>query len=215
MTGAAWPAERPLHADREHAPPAETGRLGMWIFIGSEVLFFGGLFVAYLYGRTHWPQGFAAAGRHTDVVLGTLNTGLLLTSSAVVALAVACSEHLAHRRFVARLLWLTAALGVAFLVVKGLEYRHEWQEALFPGPGFPVDVPGAQLFFVLYFLTTGLHAVHLVIGIAGIAALAWGSGHARHWAAPRHVDAMALYWHFVDVVWIFLYPLLYLVERHS
>jgi len=215
MSAGAWPAERPLHAGGEPAPSAEIGRLGMWIFIGSEVLFFGGLFVAYLYGRTHWPQGFAAAGRHTDVVLGTLNTGLLLTSSAVVALAVACSEHLAHRRFVARLLWITAALGVAFIVVKGLEYRHEWREQLFPGPGFPIDAPGAQLFFMLYFLTTGLHAVHLVIGIAGIGALAWGSARARPWAAPRHIDAMALYWHFVDVVWIFLYPLLYLVERHA
>jgi cytochrome c oxidase subunit III len=215
MNSSAWPAERPLRADREPAPPAEIGRLGMWVFIGSEVLFFGGLFVAYLYGRTHWPQGFAAAGRHTDVVLGTLNTGLLLTSSAVIALAVACSEHLAHRRFVARLLWVTAALGVAFVVIKGLEYRHEWQEGLFPGPQFPIDVQGAQLFFMLYFLTTGLHAVHLAIGITGVAALAWGSAHARPWAAARHVDAMALYWHFVDVVWIFLYPLLYLVERHS
>jgi cytochrome c oxidase subunit III len=215
VSAAVWPAKRPRAASAQCAPPRETGRLGMWIFIGSELMFFGGLFLAYLYGRTHWPQGFAAAGRHTDVVLGTLNTGLLLTSSAVVALAVACAEHRFYRRFVARLLWLTAALGIAFLVVKGIEYRHEWQESLFPGPGFPVRLPGAQLFFLLYFLTTGLHAVHLVIGIAGVGALAWGSARRHTWAAPRHIDAMALYWHFVDVVWIFLYPLLYLVERHS
>jgi cytochrome c oxidase subunit III len=204
------------HDGERKRPPREIGRLGMWIFIASEVLFFGGLFVAYLYARTHWPQGFATAGRHTDVVLGTLNTGVLLTSSFAIALALACSENAAHRRWTARLLWFTAALGLVFLVVKGIEYRKEWHEGLFPGPAFALAaVAGAELFFMLYFVTTGLHALHLVIGIAGVGVFAWGSSRRRRWAAPRHVDAMALYWHFVDIVWIFLYPLLYLVERHS
>ncbi len=214
MSAPSWPAERGAH---EAGPPAprELAPLGMWIFIGSELLFFGGLLLAYAYGRTHWPQGFAAASRHTDVVLGTLNTAILLTSSAVIALAVACTGHLPHRAWTARLLGITAVLGAAFLAVKGTEYRHEWQEGLFPGPQFALAAPGAELFFVLYFLTTGLHAVHLVIGIAGVGAFAWGTGGARPWAAARRIDAMALYWHFVDVVWIFLYPLLYLVERHA
>ncbi|VTU21670.1 Cytochrome c oxidase subunit 3 [Variovorax sp. PBL-H6] len=215
MSIGAWPAQHPHEAEREAAPPREIGVLGMWVFLATELLFFGVLFVAYLYGRTHWPQGFGAASRHTDVLLGTLNTGLLLTSSAAVALAVACADNQAHRRLTARLLWATAGLGAAFLLIKGIEYRHEGQEGLFPGARFHLQVAGAQLFFMLYFLTTGLHAVHLVIGIAGIAALAWGSARGRPWAAARHVDAMALYWHFVDVVWIFLYPILYLVERHS
>jgi cytochrome c oxidase subunit III len=209
-------------AAREHPhdaggrePPREIGQLGMWVFIASEILFFGGLFVAYVYGRSHWPNGFAQASRHTDVVLGTLNTGVLLTSSAVIALAVACAESPAFRRWTARLLWLTAALGVIFIVIKGMEYRKEWHEHLFPGPGFELDAGGAQLFFMLYFVMTALHALHLAIGIVGVSLFAWATGQAKSWAPPRRIDIMALYWHFVDVVWIFLYPLLYLVERHS
>ena len=197
-------------------PPAEeVARMGMWVFLATEVLFFGGLFVAYAYGRTHWPHGFGAASRHTDVVLGTINTGLLLTSSAVIAFAVACSRHLPHRKWVARLLWFTAAVGAMFLVIKGLEYRKERHDGLFPGPGFALRESGAELFFMLYFVMTGLHAMHLLIGIGGVGAFAWGAGRGKAWVAPRRIEVMALYWHFVDVVWIFLYPLLYLVERHS
>jgi cytochrome c oxidase subunit 3 len=181
---------------------AAAARLGMWVFIGSEVLFFGGLMLAYLYGRTHWPHGFALASRRTDVVLGTLNTALLLTSSAVIALAV----H--KRQAITPLLWITVALGAAFLVVKGMEYHHEFTEHLFPGDGFALAATtGAELFFMLYFVTTALHALHLLAGMGGVSVLAW--------RRLRCIEPMALYWHFVDVVWIFLYPLLYLVERHS
>ncbi|HJV59857.1 MAG TPA: cytochrome c oxidase subunit 3 [Albitalea sp.] len=205
-----------LPRDRREQPSTEATRLGMWVFIGTELLFFGGLLAAYLVARVHWPRGFALAGRHTDVLLGTVNTALLLTSSALVALAVACSEHAPRRRWTAPLLAATAALGIAFLAVKGLEYTHDWREQLFPVGGFALaGTPGAELFFMLYLLTTAVHAVHLLIGIGGIGALAWGSARERPWAAPRRIDAMALYWHFVDVVWIFLYPLLYLVERHA
>ena len=203
----------PRHADAEL--PAETDELGMWVFIATEVLFFGGLFFAYLYGRTHWPDGWALAARHTDVVLGTLNTAVLLTSSFAVALAVAASEH-DRRAWVARLLWATAALGVAFLVIKGIEYRNDWHEGLVPGAHFSLAaIPGAELFFVVYFLTTGLHAVHLTIGIALMSAFAAGTEHRSGWAHPPRLQTAALYWHFVDVVWIFLYPLIYLVVRHS
>ena len=200
-----------------HREPEEgTGAFGMWVFLASEVLFFGGLFVAYLYGRTHWPEGWAAASRRTDVVLGTVNTAVLLTSSALVALAVACDEHPRRRRLVARLLAATAALGLAFLVVKGVEWHAEWREGLVPGPAFALAaVPGAQEFFALYFVMTGLHAVHMAVGVAVLAALARGRAHGRAWASVPHAEVAALYWHFVDVVWIFLYPLLYLVERHG
>jgi len=216
MTVQAFPIADPRGAGMEDAPlPPEVARLGMWVFLGTELLFFGGLWVAYLYGRTHWPQGFAEASRHTDVVLGTVNTAVLLTSSAAIALAHACSEHAPHRRWTARLLWLTAALGLVFLVIKGLEYRKEWHEHLFPNADFALaGTPGAALFFWLYFVMTGLHAVHLIIGMGGVGVFAWASSRERPWVQPRRVEVMALYWHFVDVVWIFLYPLLYLVLRH-
>jgi cytochrome c oxidase subunit III len=188
--------------------------LGMWVFIASELLFFGALLAAYLAGRVHWPGGFGVASRHTHVVLGTINTAVLLTSSAAIALAVACAQHHRHRRWTARLLWATAALGGAFLAIKGYEYLLEWREGLFPGPAFPLPQQGAQLFFMLYFLTTGLHAVHLVCGIAAVTVFARATAACRPWANPGRLDALALYWHFVDVVWIFLYPFLYLVERH-
>jgi len=193
----------------------EIGKLGMWVFLASEVLFFGGLFLAYLYGRTHWPQGWAAASRHTDVVLGTVNTALLLTSSAAVALAVACEEDARQRRWTVRLLALTATLGAAFLVAKGFEWHAEWDEHLFPGPAFALAAPGSQAFFVLYFVMTGLHAVHMIFGITALAALARGRSRRRAWAGARQIEVAALYWHFVDIVWIFLYPLLYLVQRHG
>lgn len=196
--------------------PRDTPEFGMWVFLASEILFFGGLLVAYGYGRLHWPTGFGTASRHTDVVLGTLNTAVLLTSSALVAFAVACGERPKQRHRVWWLLALSAALGVAFIVIKGMEYRKEWHEHLFPGPGFELaDTHGAELFFMLYFFMTALHALHLFIGVCVLGVFAWGTAKARDWAPPRRIEVAALYWHFVDIVWIFLYPLLYLVDRHA
>lgn len=195
---------------------ADRARMGMWVFLASEVLFFGGLFMAYTYGRSHWPAGFAAGSRETHVVLGTVNTALLLTSSALVALAVTCGQLRAHRLWVPWLLAGGAALGVAFLAIKGVEYRKEWLEQLVPGARFRLrGTPGAELFFVLYFLTTGLHALHLTVGIGVLTVFVWGTHRARSWALPRRIETAGLYWHFVDVVWIFLYPLLYLAGRAS
>ncbi|TFY97206.1 cytochrome c oxidase subunit 3 [Ramlibacter humi] len=196
-----------------HEPDELTGPFGMWVFLASEVLFFGGLLLAYTYGRSHWPEGFAAASRETHVVIGTVNTALLLTSSALVAMAVACGESRESRRYVSALLWGASALGVAFMVLKGMEYTREFHEHLVPGAAFRLQEPGAQLFYVLYFLATGLHAVHLTIGIAVLATFAWGTHRLSGWALPRRVEVAGLYWHFVDVVWIFLYPLIYLGGR--
>ena len=211
--GAAPPAPeaRPLHER------TETAELGMWVFLATEVLFFGGVFVAYGYGRLLHPEGWTLAARHTDIVLGTINTGVLLTSSCAVALAVAAAEH-RRGRWVARLLWATVALGVVFIVLKGIEWRHDGQQGFFPGPGFaladvPGAAPGAELFFVVYFIATGLHAVHLTIGVCLLATFAVGAGRGRAWARPPRLQVAALYWHFVDGVWIFLWPLLYLVGR--
>jgi cytochrome c oxidase subunit 3 len=204
-------ARTPRHEDV--ALRVESAEFGMWIFLATEILFFGGLLFAYAVARAHWPDGFAIAGRRTDVVLGTLNTALLLTSSCAAALAVAADEHGEHR-WVPRLLWITAALGCAFLAVKGVEYVHEWREGLVPGPRFALTTTaGAELFWLLYFLTTALHALHLTIGIVVIAAFAWGARRPSGWARAPRLQVAALYWHFVDVLWIFLYPLLYLVGR--
>ncbi|HEX7637359.1 MAG TPA: cytochrome c oxidase subunit 3 [Burkholderiaceae bacterium] len=217
MTGTALIVPEPGAGLPEPGVEPDAGRLGMWVFLASEVLFFGGLFVCYVYGRSSWPQGFAIAARRTDVVLGTLNTGLLLTSSALVAAAVACAEHPGARRWTSRLLAAAAALGVAFLAVKGVEWHDDWRQDLVPGPRFALRATaGAQLFFVLYFLTTGLHALHMTVGVGVLATFARAHARGVRWAAdPRHVEVAAMYWHFVDIVWIFLYPLLYLVKRHA
>jgi cytochrome c oxidase subunit 3 len=193
---------------------------GMWVFIASELLFFGPLLFGYLYLRVRYPEACAAASRHTDFVLGTVNTALLLTSSLLVALAGQAAEG-GRRRRAAWLLVATAALGLAFLLVKGWEYHAEFAEHLFPGRGFRPehggalqDLPGMELFFVLYFATTGLHALHLTVGIIACLALAIGLRRPAPMApSGEAVELTGLYWHFVDLVWIFLYPLLYLVGR--
>lgn len=196
-----------------HPPPVATAPLGMWVFLASELLFFGGLLAGYFYGRLKWPHGFGSASQHTHVFIGTINTAILLTSSAVIALAVACAQHPKHRWRTARLLWLTAALGAVFIALKGCEYWKEWTEHLVPGPGFGLRETGAQLFFFLYFVMTGIHAIHLVVGVGVVSVFARASGQGRAWVRPDRVEALALYWHFVDIIWIFLYPFIYLLQR--
>ncbi|WP_195812455.1 cytochrome c oxidase subunit 3 [Xylophilus rhododendri] len=190
-----------------------VARLGMWLFIASELLFFGGLLFAYAHGRLSFPAGFAVAGRHTDVWLGTLNTGVLLTSSLLVALAVEAAAH-GQRRLAPRFLWGAVLLGCSFLAIKGVEYRQDFAEGLVPGPGFVLQEPGAQLFFMLYFTATLLHALHMVVGIVALALYAWfGRRTGSDWLRSSRLETVGLYWHFVDVVWVGLYPLLYLVGR--
>lgn len=202
-----------VHAQAQARSRAD---FGMWVFIASEMLFFGPVLLAYGWGRAQWPEGFALASRHTDVVLGTANTALLLTSSLCAALAAAANEA-GDRRWTVRLLAATATLGVVFLGIKGIEYHAEWNGGLFPGPAFRMAgaVQGAQLFFALYFFGTGLHALHVAIGAALMAALAVGQHRGARWTGGSTVTGAGLYWHFVDVVWVLLYPLLYLVSRHT
>lgn len=196
----------------QFATAEQQGRaatLGMWVFLATELMFFGPLFFGYVYGRLHFPAAFAAASRETDVLLGTANTAILLTSSFFMANAVEASE-LGARRLARAMLLATAALGIAFLAVKGLEYRHEWEKHLFPGSGSVLE-SGGQFFFLLYFAMTGLHALHLAIGVAVVLVFASASGRAK----PESLRIAGLYWHFVDAVWIVLYPILYLVGRSA
>jgi cytochrome c oxidase subunit 3 len=200
------------------APRASpVGEFGMWVFLVSEMLFFSALFFGYLVTRLHHPLGFATASRHTDVVIGSVNTAVLLTSSLTMALAGRGAQAGARRSTTA-LLAATAGLGIVFIGLKSLEYLHDVQHQLVPWRDFSLafapDSGGARLFFLLYFIMTGAHAVHLLIGITlvltvmvVIARSRPGSNHAEQ------VEVSGLYWHLVDIVWIFLYPLLYLVSR--
>jgi cytochrome c oxidase subunit 3 len=196
----------------------EAASLGMWAFLVTEVLFFGGLFGAYAVYRQQFHEAFVRASDSLDVRLGAINTGILIGSSLTMVLAVHAGQQ-GRGKAIAFWLWATILLGGGFLGIKAVEYTHKWHEHLVPGPHFAFEgVPGGheQLFFALYFAMTGLHAFHMLIGIG---LLAWLSSHALRGRFTREnsnwVEMTGLYWHFVDLVWIFLFPLLYLVGRHS
>lgn len=186
---------------------------GMWLFLVSEVLLFSGLFAGYGLYRGIYPAGFLAAGRETDIVYGTVNTAILMTSSFTIAVA-----GRAARADLGRMAWwllvLTFLLGFSFLILKGFEYREDIARHLLPGSDFALSQSGAQIFFSYYWIMTGVHAVHVTCGLIAVLRLiivsrknfAWLSGSASE-------DATALYWHLVDVIWIVLYPILYLVGR--
>ena len=195
----------------------EAATLGMWLFLVTEILFFGGLFTAYMVYRMAYPEAFAEASHHLDIVLGGVNTAVLIGSSLTVVLAVRGAQ-LGNRNQQVLFLLLTILLGCAFLGIKAVEYGHKFADNLVPGPGFQFDgdAPHAQLFFSLYFVMTGLHAVHMIVGIgimAVMAAWAWQGRFSQAYHTP--IEISGLYWHFVDIVWIFLFPLLYLIDRHG
>ncbi len=234
-----------------------SSSLGMWAFLATEVMFFGGLFAAYALYRSLYPHEFAQASRHLYVWVGAANTAVLLCSSLTMALAV----HAAQTRRIDRVvqfLLATMALGATFLGIKMWEWHEDYVEHLVPGVNFdwryaqakegkarseppgPTPMAGispdrqtaepqvrpdgseepaatsagkAQMFFVLYFFMTGLHALHMVIGLTIVGVMAWLSH--RRWfsgGGETQIEMVGLYWHFVDVVWVFLYPLLYLIE---
>jgi cytochrome c oxidase subunit 3 len=209
---AADPAAPTASPERE----AGAATLGMWVFLATETLFVGVLFVAYVLVRIGHPQGFTAGSRATDILLGTVNTAVLLTSSLTMALALLRAREGDHRS-TARWLLATALLGGVFLAIKLTEYRIDWQHHLVPGASFistDAHAHGMELFYFLYFLMTGAHALHLLAGIGLELLFAWFARRA-HFTRARHapLENLGLYWHFVDVVWIFLFPLLYLVHR--
>jgi cytochrome c oxidase subunit 3 len=195
----------------------ESATLGMWLFLVTEVMFFGGLFLAYVIYRSRWPHVFAEASHHLDVVLGGINTAVLIASSLTMALAIWAAQ-VNKRKLIVLFLLVTVALGSTFLVIKFFEYKSKFDHHLVPGPHFAfegAEPHHAEIFFSLYFIMTGLHATHMVIGIGvliALAVLAWkGRYHAGYY---NPLEMSGLYWHFVDIVWIFLFPLLYLLGAH-
>lgn len=188
----------------------------MWIFLITEIMFFGGLFAGYVVYRNAYPEAFAEASRHLGVVLGAVNTAVLICSSLTMALAVDAAQT-GKRKALVGFLLLTILLGSVFLGIKVMEYSHKFHEHLVPGSAFVFEGPHAaqaQIFFSFYFAMTGMHALHMIIGIIILAVLVYLSWHGRFspiYYAP--VDLTGLYWHFVDIVWIYLFPLLYLIGR--
>jgi cytochrome c oxidase subunit 3 len=201
----------------------EACLLGMWVFLVTEVMFFGGLFVTYAVYRLLHHDAFAAASHQLDLTLGTFNTFVLLTSSLTMALAVRAA-HLGRSRHVAMFIGLTMLLGAVFLGVKFYEYGHKVEEGLAPLLGLPFrywehdltpeEAGPARLFLGLYFGMTGVHALHMVIGIAILAFFLRPALRGRYDGGDSlFVEIVGLYWHFVDLVWIFLFPMLYLIDR--
>jgi cytochrome c oxidase subunit III len=205
----------------------DAASLGMWIFLGTEVMFFGGLFCAYLIYRSWYFADFAAASTSINAALGGTNTAVLICSSLTVVLAIWAAQT-SRRGLMLLMLVLTMLFGVAFLGIKAYEYNDKFVEHHVPGASFSfehVPVPGhpdqyanphhAEIFFALYFIMTGLHALHMIIGLGIFSWLLWAAWRRRFtpdYYTPLEIGG--LYWHFVDIVWIYLFPLLYLIDRH-
>ena len=209
----------------------EAGTLGMWVFLVTEIMFFGGMFLAYTLYRTTFPASFASASNHLNITLGAVNTGVLILSSFTMAMAVYFTQVGKHRPQVLCLV-LTLVLGLTFLGIKAVEYYDKYEDRLIPGrliPGaeFTTDphavhlLPGAtlpqvEMFYWIYFAMTGMHALHMIIG-AGLLMYLIIFSLRRRFDPEYHspVEVVGLYWHFVDIVWIFLLPTLYLIHPHA
>ena len=217
----------------------EAGALGMWVFLVTEIMFFGGMFLAYTLYRAKYPESFEVASNHLDIWLGAINTVVLICSSFTMALTVYCTQ-VGKQQLQVLFLILTMVFGVTFLGIKAVEYKQKYDDNLFPGqliPGHPFNpaiqeegaapdhhklhlVPGAtvknvELFYWIYFAMTGMHALHMIIGLGIMVVLLIFSLRGRY--GPEYhnpIEISGLYWHFVDIVWIFLFPLLYLLGRH-
>ncbi|MGZ8842045.1 MAG: cytochrome c oxidase subunit 3 family protein [Pyrinomonadaceae bacterium] len=233
---AAHPALR--HHFENMEQQREAGTLGMWVFLVTEIMFFGGMFLAYTLYRYQFPAAFVSASNHLDIKLGAINTAVLIVSSFTMAMAV-YSTQIGRQKSTVICLILTMILGASFLGIKAVEYKAKYDDRLIPGrliPGRPFDpeiakpgdadphklhlVEGAtkqnvELFYWIYFAMTGMHALHMIIGLGIMAVLlimALKGRFSPEYHAP--VEISGLYWHFVDIIWIFLFPLLYLLGRH-
>ena len=187
----------------------------MGVFL-TEIMFFGGLFTGYVVYRSLYAVAFAAGSHHLDLVLGSINTAVLIGSSLTMVLAVHAAQ-VGQRKLLVGFLLLTILLGLVFLGLKTVEYLHKFKDHLVPGSGFLYEGPHARqvTLFSFYFGMTGMHALHMIIGIGLLTVLAGRPGVTiPPLRTIRRSRAVGLYWHFVDIVWIFLFPLLYLIGRH-
>ena len=209
----------------------DANALGMWLFLGSEILFFGAVFTAYAVMRSLQTDGFTLACRQLDSTLGGINTAVLLTSSLSMALAVWAAQT-KNRKVLQLCLGLTILFGLTFIAIKGYEWHHEYEQGLVPGTSFgtkpdgtPTDfklpesptsetLKGTQMFFLFYFTITGVHALHMIVGL-GVLAVQWVMAMRSDFGVRDYgpIEVAGLYWHFVDVVWIFVFPLLYLLRN--
>jgi cytochrome c oxidase subunit 3 len=203
------------------AQQKNASTLGMWIFLITEIMFFGGMFAVYTIYRSWYPDVYAIASSSLNEIIGALNTGVLLLSSFTMVMAVRAAQ-LGQQRAIVMFLILTLLFGGIFLGVKAYEWNEKFEEHHIPGQAafhldgvLPADQGHAQLFFSIYFAMTGLHALHMVIGVALLLTLIVQARKGRFSASYyTPVDVAGLYWHFVDIIWIFLFPLLYLIDRH-
>jgi cytochrome c oxidase subunit 3 len=208
-----------LHHFEQPEQQFESATLGMWAFLVTEIMFFGGMFFAYSLYRQAYPDAFASTSQYMQVIVGGVNTAVLICSSLTMALAVR-SGQLGQRNAVILFLIATMVLGGVFLGVKAYEYHHKWVEHLVPGFNYHYEEPNyaqhAQIFFFLYFCMTGMHALHMVVGeglLLTLVVMAVKNRFTARWYTP--IEIVGLYWHFVDIVWIFLFPLLYLIGKHK
>jgi len=203
------------HHFDDSAQQLESSTLGMWVFLVTEVMFFGGMFGAYTVYRNMYPEAFASTSHFMNVTIGAINTGVLIFSSFTMVLAVR-SAQLGQKKALIAFLVLTLILGCVFLSWKYVEYHEKWVDHHIPGPGFQYAdsryAHQAQILFYLYFAMTGMHAIHMIVGaglLITLIVMAARNRFTSKWYTP--VEMIGLYWHFVDIVWIFLFPLLYLI----
>jgi len=217
-----------LHHFVDAQQQKNAASLGMWLFLVTEIMFFGGMFCAYLIYRLQHFNAFAAGSQQLSITMGAINTAVLIVSSVTVVLAVKAAES-GKRKLLTGYLVVTVLLGMTFLVIKGFEYKEKFEKHHVPGATFsftdkfddngqqiPVNPKEAELFFSLYFAMTGMHALHMIIGcglFGTLAVLSWKGHYTPNYFTP--IENAGLYWHLVDIIWIYLFPLLYLISRHS
>lgn len=193
----------------------DSAKLGMWVFLVTEILFFGGLFVAYIVYRAWHPDLFLMAAQELDTMMGAVNTVVLIGSSLTMALAIRAAQLNQQKNIVMYLL-ITIGLALTFMVIKYFEYTHKFDLGIYPGEYYTYDGiahPKAAIFFSIYYMMTALHGIHVIIGVGLMVYLLvkvrQNTYNAEYYTS---IEITGLYWHLVDIVWIFLFPLLYLID---